>query len=273
MTGDLSDGDTVPALPNGSRVVREEIRREDGMEVHVHPEWAEELPWLVQGTTARGEADEPFDLALFGGASRPGSGREIRERWSRLARFAGATRTVHGHQVHRAAVRFHADGPPGLHVSEATDGHATRTPGVLLTVATADCITIALADPVRRAVAALHGGWRGVVAGILERGMGVLGERVASRPGDLHVHLGPAICGRCYEVGPEVHEALGLAVPTGPRPVDLRAAVANRAVAAGVPAGRITVSSACTLCGDSRFFSHRGGSVCRQLGFVAIRSR
>src|SRR5690606_18360795 len=103
----------------------------------------------------------------------------------------------------------------------AIDGHATRAPGLLLAVSVADCVPVSLVDPERRAVALLHAGWRGAAAGILERGLEVLAERLLARPEDLHVHLGPAICGGCYEVGPEVHRALGLPEPPAPAPVDL----------------------------------------------------
>ena len=135
-------------------------------------------------------------------------------------------RWVHGRQVHGATVRLHEAGPPGLAISPSCDGHVSGAPGVLLTVGLADCVGISLVDPVRRAVALLHSGWRGTAAGILEAGITVLRERLDSHARDLHVHLGPAICGRCYEVGPEVHAALGLPAPRGPQPVDLRAVLA-----------------------------------------------
>ena len=80
----------------------------------------------------------------------------------------------------------------------------TGQPGVLLTVTIADCVPVFIADPVRRAVGLFHAGWRGTAAGVFESGMATLGEAFGSTPGDITVHLGPAICGECYEVGPEV---------------------------------------------------------------------
>lgn len=232
-----------------------------------HPDWSREFPWLVQGTTGSGVGERPFDLALFGDTSA----RQAMERWKALGAATGMPSLVHGRQVHEAAVCFHGGVPPGLHVTWATDGHATRSPGVLLTVSTADCVPVLVVAPEVRAVAALHAGWRGAAAGILERGLEVLGERVAARADQVHVHFGPAICGGCYEVGPEVHVALGLEAPEGPTPVDLRAALADRAVTAGVARDRITVSAHCTRCGDSPFFSHRAGCRERQLGLVGVR--
>ncbi len=233
----------------------------------VHPEWEEAFPWLVQGTTGRGDADDPFDLALFGEAS---PARAVLRRWEALLRGTGFTRGVHAHQVHGGAVRFHRRGAPGLLVAEPCDGHATRDADVLMAVTTADCVPVSVVDAGRRAAALLHAGWRGAAAGILERGVAVLAERAASDPADLHVHLGPSICGRCYEVGPEVFEALGLARPAAPEPLDLRAALADRAVAAGVEGRNVTISGHCTRCGEG-FFSHRGGDAARQVGFLGLR--
>lgn len=233
----------------------------------VHPEWMEAFPWLAQGSTGRGEASDPFDLALFGEAS---PARAVLGRWEGLLRGVGFTRAVHAHQVHGAAVRFHRRDAPGLLVAEPCDGHATADTDVLMAVTTADCVPVSVVDPRRRAAAIVHAGWRGTAVGILERGVAVLAERCASAASDLHVHLGPSICGRCYEVGPEVFEALGLPRPEGPEPVDLRAVLGERAVAAGVESCNVTVSGHCTRCGEG-FFSHRGGDAERQVGFLGLR--
>jgi polyphenol oxidase len=93
----------------------------------------------------------------------------------------------------------------------------------------------------------------------------------SSDASDLHVHLGPAICGACYEVGPEVHEALGLPRPPGPVPVDLRAVLLRRALELGVQPANTSVSARCTRCEPGVFFSHRCGAAERQLGVLAIR--
>ncbi len=232
-----------------------------------HPEWAARFPWLVQGMTAAGAGARPFDLALFG-EGRPA---EVMERWWALGHAVGAFRIAHGHQVHGPTVRVHGEGGEGLHVSPRTDGHVTRTPGVLLAVSAADCVPISLVGESPRAVALLHGGWRGIAAGILERGIETLRGRLSVKAGDLSLHLGPAICGSCYEVGPEVHRGLGLVEPAGPQPVDLRALLCARAQRAGVPADRITSSTWCTRCGEGTpFFSHRGGRAERQVAVLGI---
>lgn len=234
----------------------------------VHPAWRTAFPWLIQGTTRQGDPEHPFDLGLFSDASPAGA---VLERWERLRRSSGVARVVHAHQVHGADVRYHTEGGAGFHLAEACDGHATSESGVLLAVTTADCVPVFVVDPVRRAVALLHAGWRGSAAGILEEGFALLAAQDGSPAADLHIHFGPAICGSCYEVGPEVFQALGLPAPDVPTPLDLRRALAVRAVEAGVPTERITVSSHCTLCGGSGLFSHRGGDRGRQIGFLGIR--
>jgi hypothetical protein len=79
------------------------------------------------------------------------------------------------------------------------------------------------------------------------------------RAAELRIHLGPAICGDCYEVGPEVHAALGLSEPAEPCPVDLRAVILQRALELGLSQDRLSSSEHCTRCGGSPFFSHRAG--------------
>lgn len=247
------------------RTVRE-ASAGDEVPRYLHPEWAEAFPWLVQGTTARGESPPPYDLALFG----RGASGEVLGRWQALGVVTGMERQVHGRQVHADTVRLHEGVGPGLHLAPPCDGHVTAQAGVLLTVGLADCVAVSLVEPRRRVVALLHAGWRGTAAGIVERGLEVLWERLAVAAAELHAHLGPAICGDCYRVGPEVHEALGLPRPDGPTPVDLREVLARRAVAAGIAPERITASSHCTRCGDSPFFSHRGGSTERQVAFLGV---
>lgn len=253
-------------LPGGVRTITEVALGDDGPPRYVHAGWADAYPDVVQGVTSRG-AGRPIDMGLFGGAPTD----EVQGRWATLAEALGVERVVHGRQVHAARVVVHREGPPALSIHPSTDGHVTRQPGVLLTVATADCVPITLLDPSRRVVALLHAGWRGVAAGIVERGIEVVCDRLLSATEDLVVHLGPAICGACYEVGPEVHEALEMERPSRPLPVDLRGVIARRAVEADIPADRITVSSYCTRCGDPPFFSHRAGCTERQLSFVGLK--
>jgi YfiH family protein len=166
-------------------------------------------------------------------------------RWRALrAELAPAHAHVMAHQVHGNAVLWH-DEPRGWVIHDGADGHATATPGVMLLVTVADCVPIYLVAPGARAVALLHAGWRGTAAGILERGLALLGERAGVSPRDVVMHAGVAISGPAYEVGAEVMAGVGL--PTdgpGPWHLDLRSVLVRQADRLGL--GEVTVSGHCT---------------------------
>ncbi len=84
------------------------------------------------------------------------------------------------------------------------------TLGAVVAVKTADCIPILLVDERRRAVAAVHAGWRGTVAGIAAGAAATMSKRFGTRVEDLHAAIGPGIGKCCYEVGPEVAAQFGL---------------------------------------------------------------
>lgn len=158
-------------------------------------------------------------------------------------------------QVHGADVR-RADGrgvvTPGLEF-ERCDGLWTDEPGRALMLLTADCLPIAIArangSP---AVTVLHAGWRGLLAGIVETGVGVLGD------GPLAAAIGPGIGACCYEVGDEVsvsfRERFGESVVAGRR-LDLAAAAELALREAGCEA--VERTGLCTSCEEGLFFSHR----------------
>lgn len=252
----------------------------------VHPEWETRFPWLIQGTTGRGRDGDggagPWTFALF--SEPPGVGAP--EAWEALGESLGCPHIALAQQVHGRSVSIHGTGGtlpardvgrlirPGEDrrtIAPDSDGHVTGARGVLLGVTVADCVPVFLVDPEKRAIGLLHAGWRGAVEGVLEEGVDSLQSETEADPGSLYLHLGPAICGECYEVGEEVHTALGLPRPNGPSPVDLRAHLAARAIGIGLAEGRVTQSTWCTLCSGSPFYSHRRGDKERQVGFLAVR--
>ena len=175
-------------------------------------------------------------------------------------------------QVHGTAV---VTARPGVARPEA-DGLVTATPGQFVGVVTADCVPVLLIDPARRVAAAVHAGWRGAAAGVLEATLGHLEETCGTRREDLDAVIGPAIGGCCFEIGPEVIDAFRArtgdvtAAAWLPRPgrwhVDLRVAVRLLLAAAGVQA---SVLGPCSVC-DARYHSYRrdGAGAGRQLSFV-----
>lgn len=240
-----------------------------GVPLWVHPEWEARFPWLVQGTTGRGTEEEPFDLGLAG--AQP-VGRVL-DRWRALLAATRMRTAVHARQIHEADLWIHRDaGSPGVLVMDGFDGHVTDRRGVLLSVGVADCVPVSVVDAETRVAALVHAGWRGAAAGIVERAVNRIVESWQSAPERLWLHCGPAICGACYEVGPEVHAAVNphFPVPSANTPIDVRAAVAERALGLGIPPEQVSVSEHCTRCGAPDFFSHRGGSKARQMGVLGI---
>jgi hypothetical protein len=205
---------------------------------------------------------------------------------------------------------------PGAEVSvspatqpPAGDGLMTATPGILLTIRIADCLPLLLVDPQRRVVAAVHAGWRGALARIIEKAVGDMRRAFGSDPRELIAALGPSIRACCYEVGEEVVEAFHggfadadrffqplanrpeaaidrhailflSAYPPGHAPehvpaarLDLTAVARHQLSSAGLKPANILVADYCTACRTDLFFSHRreGGSTGRQVAAIGIR--
>jgi copper oxidase (laccase) domain-containing protein len=114
-------------------------------------------------------------------------------------------------------------------------------------------------------VGLLHSGWRGTVARIVDAGINAFG-RLGLPPDELKVHLGPSICGRCYEVSADVRAQLTGQPVNRAGNVDLRSLIAEHARELGV--SDISVSPDCTKCDNDRYFSHRAGDTGRQLGVI-----
>ena len=176
------------------------------------------------------------------------TGAENRDRLRRRVHAAGLARgfQVHGTDVARVT-RMTSDRPGNDGLLEA-DGQATAVRELAVMVLAADCMPVALGC--EGAVAVLHAGWRGLGKGVLEQGLAALS--VLGGRGPVGAVLGPCAGACCYEVGPEVHLAIGRPGPRGP--ADLRAIARDRLAQAGV--AELTETGGCTIC-DERFFSHR----------------
>ena len=153
-------------------------------------------------------------------------------------------------QIH-SAISFTAE-KPGC-VGEG-DALVTRVPGVAVSVRTADCFPVLLADPQSRAVAVVHAGWRGTATGVVRASLARMHTEFGTEPENVYAAIGPGIGRCCYEVGAEVARQFGL-LEAG----RLDLAVENRTqlIAAGLRPDRIDHVGGCTFCHPEQFFSWR----------------
>jgi len=191
-------------------------------------------------------------------------------------------------QVHGAEVRVVRARPDPLSERGHCDALATREPGLLLGVKTADCVPVLLGDARTGACAAVHAGWRGTLGEIVARALAKMGEEFGTRPADVRAAVGPAARACCYEVGPEVVAAFrakfagadSLFTPTaeGRALVDLHRANREQLCGAGVAAERVHTLPLCTICRPDLFFSYRRdkklhGRTGRLLSVIGRRNR
>lgn len=191
------------------------------------------------------------------------------DRWLKLAELLAphTERLVFAHQVHGTGVVEHTAGWRGVLRVPDADGHISMVEPTAMAVTLADCVPVFIAHPSGSA-ALLHSGWKGTAGGITTKAIRILSTRGLD-PADLRVHCGPSICGRCYEVSPDVYRVLtGQPVPR-PTPVDLKALILAQASAAGVT--QLSSTDSCTRCDNGRFFSHRCGDEGRQVAVIVSR--
>jgi hypothetical protein len=170
-------------------------------------------------------------------------------------------------QVHSAEVVTIRDGDD-RHSPKICDALTTDVPGVLLGVQTADCAPILIADVKRRIVAAVHAGWRGTRARIVEKAIERMRAEFGTRPEDCLAAVGPAAGVCCYEVGEEVinqfrseftyaESLISNHKPNGKAHLDVLAGNVRQLIEVGIAESNIFVSGLCTLCRNDLFFSYR----------------
>jgi YfiH family protein len=225
--------------------------------------WDASGPYLAAfSTRVGGVSGMPFDTLNLGRLTDDDP-NNVAENRARLCAEAGTDPELlcYGRQVHGAVVRrAQGQGEPG-------DGVWTEEAGRPLLVFTADCLPVAVAraNGAPPAIAALHVGWRGLLAGIVQTAATELGG------GELAAVIGPGIGPCCYEVGEDV------AAPYRCRfgndivcdgKLDLWTATEQTLRSAGVAS--VSRLDLCTVCNPDLFFSHRrdGGKTGRQ-GLIA----
>lgn len=194
---------------------------------------------------------------------------EVMGRWATLRRelYETSPRLATGGQVHGNHVLAHDGHWDGWLRGGEADGHFAPKRGTAMAVTVADCVPVFVGHP-SGATQILHSGWRGTAANILRVGLTMM-KAAGHRLSEARVHLGPAICGKCYEVSADVYEKLTGRDPGQPTKVDLRAILANQAREFGIE--RVSISPLCTKCDNDRFYSHRAGDHGRQLGVIVAR--
>jgi YfiH family protein len=233
----------------------------------------------VFSTRVGGVSEAPFDSLDLGILTDDDRDAVAKNR-ERLCAALGleAERVAIGLQVHGAELAIHPPGPFRCSLSPHSaekeqrkpadlpevDGHAIAERGQAALVFVADCLPVALIGP--GGAAMLHCGWRGLAAGIIEKGVGAVGAT--------HAAIGPGIGSCCFEVGDEVLAAfsgLGAGIADG-RMLDLPEVARRLLTEAGV--GEIESAGLCTSCEPELFFSHRrdDGRTGRQAGLVWLEA-
>ncbi len=155
----------------------------------------------------------------------------------------------------------------GEQFREGWDAIITNQAGMLVTIRTADCVPVLVADVARGLVGAVHAGWRGAVQGIVAKSIRAMVERFGADLDSLHMAMGPSVGPCCYEVDTPVLARLPTDLPdastiltlTGPRTgqLDLKALIRGQALSLGIAEDRIHRVDLCTMCRADLLFSYR----------------
>jgi YfiH family protein len=162
------------------------------------------------------------------------------------------------------------------------DALMTNVPGMLLTVQVADCIPVLLFDPKKRAVAAIHAGWRGTVARIAQLTAAAMCSRYGSDPGDILAAIGPGIGPHSYAVSEDLRSEFASAFAYADDLfqqrgsqlyLDLWRCNQLQLLDAGLQAGNVHLLGLDTATNTDRFFSHRAekGFTGRMMAAIGLR--
>jgi YfiH family protein len=151
------------------------------------------------------------------------------------------------------------------------DALIANHPGLAISVRTADCYPILLADSRNRTIAAIHAGWRGTAAQIVLKTLEKMRSEFGTLPNHISAAIGPGIGVCCYEVDEDVSREFGFAIRTH---LDLMSENRKQLESAGVPAQNIEALGVCTFCDAERFFSYRREKekAGRMTSFIMLRT-
>lgn len=217
-----------------------------------------------------GVSAPPFDGRNLGGRDDdPGSVRENRKRTA-IELGLDPGRVVYMRQVHGADAAY-VTGPFGAQ-PPPLDAVFTDVPGLALAALSADCATVFLADPGMPMIGAAHSGRPGTAAGVVPALVGAMTAHGA-HPSRMVALVGPAACGRCYEVPETLRAQVAAAVPetwattrAGTASLDLRAGITAQLARAGVP--EVRHDARCTIETPSLYSHRRDKPTGRFAGYV-----
>ena len=222
-------------------------------------------------STRFGGVSEGALASLNLGVHRGDKPANVLENYRRLSEAVGfdPKRTVFTKQIHSDIIERVGVSDCGrgliVPVENGCDGLVTNEPEVVLTVFSADCTPVLLYDPVAKAVGAVHAGWRGTAAAIVEKAVERMAAEFGSKPDNIRAAIGPCISQCCFETDRDVPEAMlnafGDAAKEAIREtgskyyVNLKALNVLALTRAGVR--QIDIATECTACEPNRFWSHR----------------
>lgn len=228
----------------------------------IRPDWPAPARVRAWSTTrSGGESAGPFASLNLGDHVGDDPDSVARNRVRVLDRLGLPAEPLWLRQVHGCEVAEAGADPRGC----TADAAVARAPGQVCAVLTADCLPLLLCDRAGLSVAAVHAGWRGLAAGVVEQAVGALG----ADPGQVLAWLGPAIGPDAFEVGVEVRDLFLAADPGASeafRPGAGGRWLADLGVLAVRRLGRIGVRAVsggglCTYSDPRRFFSYRRDGV------------
>ncbi len=243
----------------------------------VRPAIAEQFPGLtmVQSTRHGGISLARYaslNLGLNTGDEREAVAENRRRFWAALG--TPEAHTAGGYQVHGSEIKV-VDQPGYF---DGHDAFVTDQPGIFLSVTIADCVPVLIFDPVRKAIAAVHAGWRGTAVQIAGKTVALLQKTYGTNPADCIAYIGTCIGFDSFEVSAEVAvefapELQKEAGSPGKYLVDLKEANRIQLMQAGMSGELIEVSPFCTVKDHHRFFSFRkeGGVTGRMLAAIGMR--
>jgi YfiH family protein len=293
-----------PKRTSKTRIVSTSTRASRSLRLLQIPAFSK-LPWLIHAfSTAPGgasplEGEKVLNLGFTDWDTR----ENVQENRRRFQTAAGAKDLTL-----ITLKQFHSD---VIHLFDTTptdpcsgDASITNRPGLLLAIQTADCVPILLVDTKKRAIAAIHAGWRGTLARIAAKTIGKMQMHFGTKLSDLLAAIGPSIGPCCYEVGTEVATQFLSQFPdapdyfdefrTGDEPnpiqwlnmmppghqpppkgvlLDLRKANRSQLLTAGLRPQNIHTIDLCTACRPDLLFSYRkqGPASGRLMSVIALR--